>query len=265
MKKIQADDTSLTALRNINEIFSALESSKIFEKEENAKIREILKSWKGEHQLESKAPTLYYKLIFNILQQVFEEKLGKDSFKGLMQTHLMHRSLPMFLSNNESLWWDNISTKEAKETRFEIFENAINLTADFFKEELKDDSKLAWKYYHTLEHVHPIGRQAPFDKLFNVGPFPMTGGKEVINNTTFTITEDGKYKVTGGPAMRIIVDMADSRNSLSVLPTGQSGHVMSKFYDDQAEMYNKNEYRKQMRDEAEIKEKCLNVLKLEPK
>jgi penicillin G amidase len=65
--------------------------------------------------------------------------------------------------------------------------------------------------------------------------------------------------------MRIIIDMSDPRNSLSVLPTGQSGHVMSKFYDDQAKMYNNNEYRKQMRDEAEIKEKCLNVLRLEPK
>jgi penicillin G amidase len=265
MKKIQADDTSLTALRNIKEIFSALDNSKVFEKEENAKIREILQSWKGEHQLESKAPTIYYKLIFNILQQTFEDKLGKDSFKALMQTHMMHRSLPMFLANNNSVWWDNISTKETQETRFDIFERAIVLTSDFFKNELNDDSKLAWKYFHTLEHVHPIGRQAPFDKLFNVGPFPMKGGKEVINNTTFTITEDGKYKVTGGPAMRIIIDMSDPRNSLSVLPTGQSGHVMSKFYDDQAKMYNNNEYRKQMRDEAEIKEKCLNVLRLEPK
>ena len=43
-----------------------------------------------------------------------------------------------------------------------------------------------WGNVHTLEHVHPIGRKKPFDKIFNVGPFHVMGGDEVIvsSNTT---------------------------------------------------------------------------------
>ena len=40
--------------------------------------------------------------------------------------------------------------------------------------------------------------------------------------------------------MRMIVDLSNFDNSMTVLPTGQSGHVMSKHYDDQVENWIQN-------------------------
>ena len=51
---------------------------------------------------------------------------------------------------------------------------------------------------------------------------------------------------------------------MSILPTGQSGQVMSPYYDDQAEMYVKGQYRKQMMNRSEIEEKALMRLVLVP-
>ena len=35
--------------------------------------------------------------------------------------------------------------------------------------------------------------------------------------------------------MRMVVDLSNLDNSRTVLPSGQSGHVMSKYYDDQVD------------------------------
>ena len=41
--------------------------------------------------------------------------------------------------------------------------------------------------------------------------------------------------------MRMIVDLSNFNNSKTVLPTGQSGHVTSKYYDDQVDSWISNE------------------------
>ena len=40
--------------------------------------------------------------------------------------------------------------------------------------------------------------------------------------------------------MRMIIDLSNFDNSRSILPTGQSGHVMSKYYDDQVDNWIEN-------------------------
>ena len=136
--------------------------------------------------------------------------------------------------------------------------------ADLRKQSGGHPDRWQWGKVHTLTHVHPIGRQAPFDKLFNVGPFPMPGTNAVLNKQGFKLTSEGKYDIFIGPALRIIHDFAQPENSISINPTGQSGHVMSKYYDDQAPLYNEGRYRKQMTDREEIEQKTIGTLTLTP-
>jgi penicillin amidase len=100
---------------------------------------------------------------------------------------------------------------------------------------------------HILKHEHAIGRTSAWlGRIFNVGPFGIYGGSEVINNLNFKPTEKGIYKLNSGPSKRIIIDFADVENAYSILPTGQSGNLMSRHYSDQALMYNQGEFRKML-------------------
>ena len=121
-----------------------------------------------------------------------------------------------------------------------------------------------WGNVHTLEHVHPIGRKKPFDKIFNVGPFHVMGGDEVINNQAFPMNKEGHYKVTYGPAMRRIVDFSDIENSKAIIPTGQSGNPFSKFYKNQSKKYLNGEFVPMLLSPTEIK-KSENCLIFSPK
>ncbi len=73
--------------------------------------------------------------------------------------------------------------------------------------------------------------------FFSVGPFETIGGNEVINNQIFDLESTGICKVKAGPSTKRVVDFADVENSLSILPTGQSGNVFSKSYKDQTKKY----------------------------
>ena len=85
-----------------------------------------------------------------------------------------------------------------------------------------------------------------------MGPFPIKGAKEVIDNRGYDYNDSGLYSVNAGPSTRRIVDFSDIENSISILPTGQSGNPFSKHYKDQAEMYNKGEFRKMKLNKEEI-------------
>jgi penicillin amidase len=82
----------------------------------------------------------------------------------------------------------------------------------------------------------------------------------VINNLSFPYTNSGEYKVNLGPSTRRIIDFSDIENSVSILPTGQSGNPFSPHYKDQAELYNKRGFRKMMLNFEEIKRTSKNVL-----
>ena len=128
----------------------------------------------------------------------------------------------------------------------------------------KDVSGWKWKRVHTLEHRHPAAKGALLSALLNVGPEPVPGGLEVLNNMGFAMDSTGDYKVYYGPAMRRIIDFANTSKTYSVLPTGQSGYFMAPHYSDQFELFNLNTYSEQWMDKAEISRQAGKPLIIEP-
>ena len=144
-------------------------------------------------------------------------------------------------------------TKTKKETRAEILNNSFHEAIKALENQLgKDVNSWTWDRVHTLEHQHPMGQVAALRGIFNVGPFNVPGSTEVINNLFFDFTDSGKYVVKGGPSTRRVIDFSDIENSISILPTGQSGNPFSKHYNDQAEMYNTGKFRKMKLNKEEI-------------
>ena len=157
------------------------------------------------------------------------------------------------IKNEKSPWWDNIATKNVKETRSQILSKSFSESIVALEKQLGNKvTNWTWNKVHTLEHEHPLGKVAALRSIFNVGPFEVSGSMEVINNLFFDFTADGNYKVKGGPSTRRIVDFSDVENSWSILPTGQSGNPLSKHYNDQADLYNSGKFRRMLLNKEEI-------------
>lgn len=219
---------------------------------ENEAIQ-ILKKWNGSNNLADVAPTIYNKWMYCYLKDTFKDELGEDDFAAFLSTHIMKQTIEYQSKNDTSIWWDNLATKEKKETRSEILNQSFREAIAALEKQLGSDvSTWTWNKVHTVEHQHPLGKVAALRGYFDVGPFEVSGSNEVINNMMFSYTENGKYEVKGGPSTRRIIDFSDVENSVSILPTGQSGVPTSSHYDDQAEMYIQGKFRKMKLNKKEI-------------
>ena len=251
VEKMILDNTSSRSSDIVAEILSEISPNK--ESNEFKKCYEILGKWNGSNNLNDIAPTIYNKLIYRYLENTFQDELGKDKFSALLSTHIIKQMIEPQVANEKSVWWDDAKTKDKKETRKEILTKSFRETVAELEKQLgKDISKWTWNRVHTLEHVHPIGQIELLSSFFNVGKFEVAGSNEVINNLMFGFPSNGKYEVKAGPSTRRIIDFSDVENSVSILPTGNSGNPMSKHYNDQAEMYNQGKFRKMKMNKKEI-------------
>ena len=249
--KMLNDNTSSISPSITANLISALDG-KAFSSNEKQAIS-ILKKWNGSNNLKDVAPTIYQKWIYLYLKNTFEDELGETDFKMLLSTHIIKQIIEPQSRNENSVWWDDVATKNKKETQAEILNKSFHEAILALEKQLgKDINSWTWNRVHTLEHQHPLGQVAALRPVFNVGSFAVPGSTEVINNLFFSFTDTGEYQVKGGPSTRRVIDFSDIENSKSILPTGQSGNPFSKHYNDQAEMYNTGKFRKMKLNKEEI-------------
>lgn len=225
----------------------------------------ILKNWDGTYSKTAVGATIYNRFLYEFLVNTFKDELG-DGFELFINSQLQDQVLPNQISRENSVWWDNISSKNKTETRAEIVTTSFKNAFSFLENQLGANVEdWLWKRVISIEHEHAIGKAGGvLRKFFNVGPFETIGGNEVINNQIFKLDSTGVYKITAGPSTRRVIDFSDIENSLSILPTGQSGRVFSPYYKDQAQKFVDGEFVEMNLNEADIKQ-SENVLILKPK
>ena len=233
---------------------------------EQLEMLDLLNSWEGDYPLNSVAATFFHRSVYYVLKNSFEDELGPEKFEQFLGTHLMKRHVATGTRFKTGIWWDDVRTKDKIETKEDIVARSL---ADAYKSLVRDFgpdyTKWTWDRVHTIEFEHPIGQVEALRSFFNVGPFPIEGSREVINNMSFPYDSTGFYRVTSGPSTRRVIDFSDIENSTSILPTGQSGNPLSKHYKDQVDQYVKGEFRKMMMNQQEIESVSKDVLVLEPK
>ncbi|MHA7832528.1 MAG: penicillin acylase family protein [Flagellimonas sp.] len=224
-------------------------------------LLDSLKNWNGKYTLNSTSPVIYHRTLYNMVKNTMEDELGPEMLKQFLSTHLFKRQIAWGARMESGKWWDNINTPDVVETRQDIVMMSFAQTWESLVNDFGEDtSQWTWDKVHTIEHQHPFGQVASLREYFNVGPFPIEGTREVINNLSFPYDTTGFYKVSSGPSTRRIIDFSDVENSISILPTGQSGNPLSKHYQDQAQMYVNGEFRKMMMNKQEIEETAESIL-----
>lgn len=265
VKQLILDNVSETELGVAHEIAEVIMNGAFVPREDEQAGLEILLGWDGGHDIDDIGPTLYYKVLYYSLKGAMLDEMGKDVFEAFLTTFAMKRSYPKFFRNDKSIWWDNIKTEGMVESREIILSKAFQRSIAEIESELgMDMTQWQWGNVHTLKHGHPLGKVELLSTWFDVGPFPAPGGHETINNAGFSFNGKGHYEIIAGPSMRTIIDFADVEHALTILPTGNSGNIMSPHFQDQAEMYVNGEFRMMMMNKEEIQE-IGSLLKVTPK
>jgi len=267
MSTMQTMITDITSVVNPSIIMDLAKSLDVKAlSDEELQLLDRLNTWQGDYPLKSTEAVVFHRWIYYFLKNTFHDELGEDRFDAFLNTHFHKRLIAPMAKPKASVWWDNVNTKDKTETQEDIIQNAFAEALLSLSEEFgSDSSQWTWDKVHTVEYEHPIGRVSYLRSFFNVGPFPVAGSREVINNLSFSYKNENSYKVNVGPSTRRIIDFSDIEHSKSILPTGQSGNPFSPHYRDQAQMYINGEFREMLLNSEEIERTAPNTLLFEPK
>jgi len=261
MKSIQLDEISDDHKAIARQLFVILSQSSRSWSLKEKEIIDLLGVWDGGYGLEQVGPVIFTKLIYHTLRNAMLDELGEEDFNSLLGSYLLKGSMLSIIENEVSVWWDDLSTNNKREDRKEHVFNAFKKSVAELDDQLGTDWKQwKWQEVHTITHNHPLGAVKPLDKVFNVGPYPVSGGNDVPNKMMYRPESDGTYEVYSSPALRILLDFANIDASESINPTGQSGSVMSPHYDDQTIMFNEGFYRPQLMNKEAIENQSTTLL-----
>ena len=160
-------------------------------------------------------------------------------------------------------WIDDINTKENSGDNQDIIIKSLNQAISFLRQGWSEEiAKWSWGELHTITFRHPLGQHPFLAKAFNLGPFHLGGSGTTANGSRYSTSNP--FNVTWGTSARMIVDLSNLDNSISVIPTGQSGQPLDEHYRDQLHLYMGNLYHPNLTDTLRIRQSGWNLLRLRP-
>lgn len=208
---------------------------------QEAAALEALNGWDGGHGLDAVGATVEAMSRDFTLRMALEDELGPKLLENYASLADAWSFFKYFIQHPEVPFWDDINTPGI-ETRDEILVSAFRAAVGALNEQLGPDvATWTWDRVHVIPYIHPLGLVPGLGWLFNLGPVPSSGADNAVNNLETVGLND--YRVVAGPSTRRLIDFGDPEHSLTVLPTGNSGHPLSPHYGDQVPLYVSGNYR----------------------
>jgi penicillin amidase len=232
--------------------------------DDETRAQNLLRNWDFQARADSAAAAVFNAFWRHLLQNTFNDEMPDEDYfpDGGSRWNEIMRHL-----DDSSLWWDDKTTTDARETRDQIvrksFEEGVAELEGIFG---RDPAEWNWGDMHAATFRNgTLGESgvAPIEALFNRGPFPTGGGDAIVNATGWSV-KDG-YETSWLPSMRMIVDLGELSNSVTVHTTGQSGHAYHEHYDDMASLWANVEYYSMLWNEADVISQAEGHLVLSPR
>ncbi len=231
-------------------------------------VRDLLTGWDYQNQMDLGAAAVYNAFWRAILSRTFRDELPEDYWPTGQDNYF--EIMRILAQTPDSAWWDDVTTSSV-ERREDILKLAFSDAVAEVEQTLgKDPSRWTWGDLHTVTfHNQSLGTSgvAPIEALFNRGPYRTSGGSSIVNNTAWNAAENDLtkvYQVVSLPSERMIVDLSNLPDSLSLNTTGESGHAFHPHYDDQIDLWRTIQYHPMLWDQAQVTDAAEGHLVLTP-
>ncbi|MFQ5851739.1 MAG: penicillin acylase family protein [Candidatus Binatia bacterium] len=199
------------------------------------KAIERLTQWDGNCRAGSPEAALYHIFYQRLMINLLGPALGQDLL--LAYSEIFNQSLAptdLILGDPQSPWF-------VRHSRLSLVEKSIQEAEAELTARLGDDPD-GWKWgkIHTLTLEHPLGRARILAPFFSIGPFPAPGDAVTINSGFYR--HSYPYRQVVGASLRMVITPEEWERSQFILPSGQSGHPLSRYYRDQVELWQCGKY-----------------------
>lgn len=202
---------------------------------------EILAAWNGEMSEHLPEPLIYQAWVRALQERLIRDEMGPmaDAF-----THIQ----PLFLErvfrnvDGASVWCDVVQSAAVESctdlARIALDEALLGLVETYGP----NPESWRWGDAHQATHDHPVLGNLPLLRYFvNIRQSTSGDDHTLLRGKTKGEGPDPFLNVHGA-GYRGVYDFADPDSSVFITSTGQSGHPLSRFYDDLGELWRRGEY-----------------------
>ena len=223
----------------------------------------LLAKWNGEENEHLPEP-----LIAEAWLRALQDRLTRDEIGPLADaiTHPNADFIERVYRNTDgaSVWCDVIQSA-AVESCAEIARIALDDALLTLSEKYGPNlESWRWGDAHEATHDHPVLGKVPFVKYFVNIRQSTSGGDNTLMRGRTSGTGDNPYLNVHGGGYRGVYDFADPDSSVFITATGQSGHPLSRFYDDLSELWRRGEYIPMSLDPALARAAAVGITNLLP-
>jgi penicillin amidase len=201
----------------------------------------LLAEWNGEMNEHLPEPLIAEAWLRALMDRLIRDELGAmaDSF-----THIS----PVFIERvyrnvgGASVWCDVIQSAAVESctdlARIALDEALLRLTERYGP----NLESWRWGDAHQATHDHPVLGDVPFLRYFVNIRQSTSGGDDTLMRGVTRGTGDEPFQNVHSAGYRGVYDFADPDSSVFITATGQSGHPLSRHYDDLGELWRRGEY-----------------------
>lgn len=210
---------------------------------------DLLANWNGEMNEHLPEP-----LIYAAWMRFLQERLVQDELGPLAQefTHVE----PLFIERvyrdlgGASAWCDVIQST-AEETCTDIARLSLDDALIWLDETYGTSIEaLRWGDAHQATHDHAVLGEVPLLRYFVNIRQSTSGGDNTLMRGKTSGKGANPFANVHAAGYRGVYDFADPDSSVFIISTGQSGHPLSRHYDDLAQLWRRGEYITMSLDEA---------------
>jgi penicillin amidase len=190
--------------------------------------------WDGNCSADSIEATIFHVLHHRLLFNLLSPDLGEQLFAAYVEI-LNQCIVPTdrIYSDPKCIWF----TYHSRPT---LVRNSLREACDAIKAALGSNMEnWRWGRIHQLQMNHSLGRSKWLKPLLGIGPIGAPGDGMTINLGFYR--HSNPYSQTVGAALRFIAELNDRCDSGFILPSGQSGHPLSRHYRDLTERWLRGE------------------------
>ena len=224
---------------------------------------ELLANWNGEMNEHLPEPLIYAAWIRALQIRLIEDELGPLHEEFTQVEPLFIEKVYRDIAGAGQ--WCDVSQSTPVETCAEIARLALDdALAGLEKTYGSEITALRWGEAHQATHDHPVLGNIPVLKwLVNIRQSTSGGDNTLQRGKTIGTGPNPHLNVHAG-AYRGVYDFADPDSSVYIISTGQSGHPLSRHYDDLGELWRRGEYVPMSLDETLARAGATGITTLRP-
>jgi penicillin amidase len=201
----------------------------------------LLADWNGEMNEHLPEPLIYAAWLRALQDRLVRDDLGPlaDAFDHVEPLFIER----VFRDVNGASQWCDIIRSARVETCTDVARLALDDALVWIGETHGTAlESLRWGDAHQATHDHPVLGEAPLLRYFVNIRQSTSGGDHTLQRGRTSGRDPDPFHNVHAAGYRGVYDFADPDSSVFVIATGQSGHLLSRHYDNLGQLWRRGEY-----------------------